>query len=391
MKKLFTLITLIAITFGVFAQTARTLLWDATERDYLEYVPTSYTGDNPVPVVFCLHGLGDNMTNFNGAGFNYVADQKGWIVITPQALVASIVGLGEIGEAWNSGAGIEDAPIVGGNIILNEGVDDSGFLMAILDSLENHFNINTDSVFFMGFSMGGFMSNRMGAEYTDRVTAVASVSGTIGKFFTPAPTSNINTLHIHGTADQTITYEDAGFDTGMGVYSVGMGAEECVDYWKTFNNTDESPIVNIFPDTQADEKTFERYVYLNGIDDTYTVFIKVIGGDHEWYYTPQNDIDFTTEIYKFFTNTMDFSVNEESLTAKSDYSIFPNPAKNLVRINTENKPAVLKVYNMLGGLVKVIKLENNSIVDVSSLSEGLYIFRIWDGMKNIDKKIIINR
>jgi poly(3-hydroxybutyrate) depolymerase len=40
--------------------------------------------------------------------------------------------------------------------------------MAILDSLENNMNINTDSVFFMGFSMGGFMSNRMAIEHGDR-------------------------------------------------------------------------------------------------------------------------------------------------------------------------------------------------------------------------------
>ncbi|MDD2634352.1 MAG: T9SS type A sorting domain-containing protein [Bacteroidales bacterium] len=390
MKKLALITILAAITGIIMAQqTSRTLTWDEIEREYLEYVPTSYSGDNPAPVVFCLHGLGDTMENFNGAGFNYVADLTGWIVITPQALMATVTGLGEIGTAWNSGAGVENAPMLG-NIILNDTVDDSGFLMAILDSLENNFNIDPDSVFFTGFSMGGFMSNRIGAEYSDKIAAVASVSGTMGKFFTPAPSSNINTMHIHGTTDSQISYENAGFNTGMGVYSVGMGAEELVEYWRNFNNVDASPIINLFPDTQADGKTFERYVYQNGDNNSQTVFIKVINGDHEWYSLPQNDIGYTNEIYKFFTNTMDFSVKTESIVTKTEMLIYPNPATNQINVFT-NKNAELRIYNCLGSLLREVNLEKQNTIDISNLSNGIYIFRINDGKKSTDKKIVINR
>ncbi|MDD4150903.1 MAG: hypothetical protein PHE33_12835, partial [Bacteroidales bacterium] len=123
MKKL-ALITILAAIAGLIMaqQTTRTLTWDELEREYREYVPTSYTGESPAPVVFCLHGLGDNMENFNGAGFNYVADQRGWIVITPQALMATVTGAGEIGTAWNSGAGAENVFGIM-DIILNDTVD----------------------------------------------------------------------------------------------------------------------------------------------------------------------------------------------------------------------------------------------------------------------------
>jgi polyhydroxybutyrate depolymerase len=391
MKKLALISILSAITlFAISQQTARSLTWDETEREYLEYVPTSYTGDAPAPVVFCLHGLGDNMNDFNGAGFNYVADQRGWIVITPQALMATVPILGEIGSAWNSGAGAEGTPV--GTVILNENVDDSGFLMAILDSLENHFNINTDSIFFMGFSMGGFMSNRMAIEHGDRITAIASVSGTIGAFLTSEPANNINTLHIHGTADQTVSYENAEINFGSGmIYSVGQGAEECVEYWRAYNNTEETPIVNIFPDTQDDGKTFERYVYPNGDNDTYTAFIKVVGGDHDWYFVPQNDMDYTTEIYKFFTNTMDFSVGRVNNLEKSNFSIYPNPAKDYVTVFSGSENSIVKIYNMLGNLKSVVKLDRNNVIDISGLSEGMYIMRFSDGTKTIDKKLVVRR
>jgi len=391
MKKIVLLIATLSIGLLVFAQqTTRTLNWDDTDREYLEYVPTSYTGDNPVPVVFCLHGLGDTMEAFNGAGFNLIANETGWIVITPQALMSTILGY-EFGTAWNSGAGAEDTPY--GTIILNDGVDDSGFLIAVLDSLENHFNINTDSVFFMGFSMGGFMSNKMAIEHGDRITAVASVSGTIGKFLTTEPTNNINTLHIHGTADQTISFDNAEVNFGSGlIYSVGMGAEECVEYWRIYNNCDENPIVNMFPDTQEDGKTFQRYVFQNGDNNSHSAFIKVIEGDHDWYSTPQNDLDYTTEIYKFFTNTMDFSVGLENDISKTDINVYPNPAKNFVHIRVgDTEQAALRVYDILGSVVKSEKLSNDNIVDIRDLPQGMYVFRIYSGSKTIDKKVMINR
>ena len=119
--------------------------------------------------MYAIRSYYDNMNAFSGIGFNYVADLFGWIVITPQALDAVVLGQ-NFGAAWNSGAGAENVVynnINLGNIILNEDVDDSGFLMAVLDSLENNFNINTDSVFFTGFSLGGFMCNRIAAEHSD--------------------------------------------------------------------------------------------------------------------------------------------------------------------------------------------------------------------------------
>ncbi len=387
MKRHLLISSLILISVSLLAQeTTRTLNWDNTDREYIEYIPTSYDGTTPAPVVFCLHGLGDNMENFANIGFDDIAEQTGWIVITPEALVASF-GMMSLGTAWNSGVGVD---LTGA---LNGDVDDSGFLIAILDSLENNFNINTDSVFFMGFSMGGFMSNRMAAEYSDRVTGVASVSGTIGKFFTPAPSTNVNTLHIHGTADSQVGYEDASYNIGTGDESVGMGAEECVEYWRNFNNCDETPISYTYPDIKEDGKTFERYCYLNGDNNSYTVFIKVNEGDHEWYYTPQNDIDYTTEIYKFFTNTMDQASDTEGNINENNINISPNPAKDniYININNKNEKATLKVYNILGSLIKTQEIRTIGNIDITDLEQGVYVFKVLTKDNSYDKKIIINR
>jgi polyhydroxybutyrate depolymerase len=393
MKNLFTTLIFLLITTAIFSQhVTRTITWDGTERQYLEYVPTIYDPGTPAPVVFCLHGLGDNMTNFATIGFDQVADLTGWIVITPQALVATAPIIGDIGTAWNSGAGAMGTPL--GDVILNENVDDTGFLTFILDSLQNNYNINTDSVFFMGFSMGGFMCNRLASEIGSRITAVASVSGTMGVAFTPDPLVPINTLHIHGTADTQIRYEDAGFDPGTGTYySVGMGAEELVNYWRNYNVCDAEPVVTLFPDTQVDGKTFERYLYLNGTNGVQTAFIKVIGGDHEWYFTPQNDIDYTTEIYKFFTNTMDFPSSCPTIAAQNGINVFPNPAQNIVKVDiSEPNNATLAIFNILGEKITEMNLENSSnLVNVEDIPAGIYFFNVTNGNETFEHKMIIQK
>lgn len=256
MKHIFTTVffAVLAIVAIAQTQTTRTITWDGVERQYIEYVPASYNSESPAPVVFCLHGLGDNMANFSTVGFHQVANQTGWIVITPQALMATIPFVGEAGTAWNAGVGVS-------GIYLNSNVDDTGFLTEILDSLENHFSVNTDSVFFAGFSLGGFMCNRLASELGSRIIAIASVSGTMGNGFTPNPLVAINTMHIHGTADDQIGYENAIFQSPLGPQSVGMGAEALVEYWRNYNSCDAEAIVTNFPDTKADGKTFERYLH----------------------------------------------------------------------------------------------------------------------------------
>ncbi len=385
---------IVFVAATVIAQpVTRSLNWDSVERNYLEYVPDSYNPENSAPVVFCLHGLGDNMNNFSGVGFHTVANNFGWIVITPQALMASLPLFGPIGEAWNSGAGAEGTPF--GDIILNDGVDDSGFLIAILDSLENHYNVNTDSVFFMGFSLGGFMAHRMAIEHGDRVDAIASVGGTIGKFLDANPFENINVLHIHGTEDTQIGYDDAEFDAGGTYYSIGKGAEETVEYWRSFNNCDEQAIVTYFPDSMEDGLTFERYLYLDGDNNSRTALIKTIGGDHEWHYYPQNDIDYTTEIWRFLTDNMIFhEVSNIEFAFVNNVKVFPNPASDFVNIEIQNleKSAELRIYSMDGSLVisEQVMAGNNNI-DISKLSKAQYLIKITEAeIYSVIKLIVID-
>ena len=388
MKKMFTLLAALAICLTINAQTTKTMSWGGETRSYLEYVPSSYNSQTPAPVLFVLHGLGDNMSNmFTSTGFKAIADQHGWIVITPQALEASISLMGQtmsIGTAWNSGV---SATFLTSNIIINDGVDDSGLMMAILDDLIDNYNVDQSQVFATGFSMGGFMANRLGIEHGDRITAIASVSGTVGnELKNNTPTGNVSAMHIHGTADGTVGYENADFNVGISV-SVGLGAEATVDFWRNFNQCSATPVVTNYPDNTNDGLTFEKYLYTNGTNDTKTAFIKVNGGDHTWYYTPANDIDYTTEIYNFFVSCTSSGISEN----ESNVAVYPNPACNVLNVESEAGSQIF-IYNMAGQKVMNIETADaNESINISSLAEGVYVVRVVNGNAVSNTKVSVVR
>ena len=390
MKKIFTIVALALCTFALSAQNVeRTMEFEGTTRKYMEHIPATPNGS--MPVLFQLHGLGDNCNNFSQLGFEALAPN--WIIITPEATEATISIMGiynmNAGTAWAAGVGGENLSYSGfniGDINLNEGVNDEGFILAILDSLENNFDINTDSIFITGFSMGGFMSNKMAVKHADRITAIASVSGTLGHFQPFEPTGNINTMHIHGTSDETISYANADFNFNGIAVQVGLGAEALVETWRNYNQCSTEPIVYNFEDTKNDGLTFEQYTYKNEETGNKTVFIKVNGGVHTWYEAARNDIDYTTEIYKFFTGQENVPTSIESNVAEN-FSIYPNPAANIVNVKTDRN-AELSIFNATGKEVKHISTNGNTTsIDISELPNGLY-FIVANG---IAQKLTIER
>lgn len=391
MKKIFTIVALALFSLSLCAQhVARTMEFENTSRKYMEYIPST-SPDGSMPVVFLLHGLGDNCNNFSQLGFENVAPN--WIIITPEATVANVNLMGayniEVGTAWAAGVGAENVTYGNyslGDINLNSDVNDEGFILTILDSLEANYNVDTDSVFVAGFSMGGFMTNKMAVKHADRIKAIASVSGTLGHFQAFEPTGNVNTMHIHGTSDETISYANATFSMNGISMQVGIGAEALVDSWLNYNQCDTTPIVYNFEDSKEDGLTFEQYTYKNNNTGKKTVFIKVNNGTHNWYNGSSNDIDYNTEIYKFFTGVENGNANIETNKIE-DLCIYPNPAANIVNITTDCNSEIT-IYNATGKEVKrVVSEEGLTTIDISDLQNGLY-FVISSGQA---KKLTIAR
>lgn len=396
MKKYFLLMLMTgAVMLNLQAQVAKTMVWDGTEREYLEYVPTGYDGLEPMALLLVLHGLGDDMNNmFAATQFKSIADAHNWLVITPQALPATVPMLGEIGTCWNAGI-TASVPFLG-TISLNADVDDVGFLSALMDSAFANYNINPFNVFCTGFSMGGLMTNRMGIEKGWRFNAIASVSGTIGTDMldeTP-DCSWLNTMHIHGTADSMVSYANGEIAYGGMSVVIGAGAEATVDYWRNFNQCAETPEVTEYEDAVADGLTFTQYLYKNANTGAKTAFIKNEGGEHTWYYTPDYDIDYTTEIYKFFASCMIANAVAEQEAVQ--VAVYPNPTADVVTVQIEGQNnltnSTLRLFDAFGRLLMEKRgLEPTTQLDLSELAAGIYLVQCYKDNQLIENVKVIKK
>ena len=89
MKKLFLSIIFAFTAFMLNAQEIKTTTWNGVERRYLEYVPATYDANTPSPVLFCLHGLGQDCQEvFDQSHFNEIAEAKGCTAEEIAALTA---------------------------------------------------------------------------------------------------------------------------------------------------------------------------------------------------------------------------------------------------------------------------------------------------------------
>jgi len=373
MKTLFTLLFLTAIIINISAQTSKTMEFDGLTRKYLEYVPASYDGTEAFPIVLCLHGLGDNMNNFATIGMNYIADTANFIVLTPEAVPDP-----NFGTAWNSGASYS-------GIVLNPNVDDVGFLGALLDSTIANYNVSVNNIFVTGFSMGGFMTNRLACELNQRFKACASVSGTMGASFSGSPASAIPFCHFHGTADGTVAYVNNMY---------GNDAEELVDYWVGINNCDTTPIIDSIPDVAADSKTVVHFIYPNGDDETSVEFYKIIGGEHEWLSTPTNDISYTIKIWEFFRKYKNSHAATDISSIEEDnvYIIYPNPTNNFINIKSKNNETIQKVQivSLSGKVINDISVNKTSFTfNINKIKSGIYLLKLYAEDNCIVKKIVV--
>lgn len=357
-KAIYTFICLI-FTLDVMAQWInKSFTFEGKLREYRVYLPAIYNPINPPSLLLTLHGLGDNMTNFSGIGMNYIADTANIIVLVPQALDDPL-----FGAAWNSGAGLGYYP--------NSSINDVGFLNAMIDSTLSQYAVNQQRIYICGFSMGGFMTERMACESNNRLAAIASVSGTIGNGVPQSnPARTIPVAHFHGTGDATVPYSNNTF---------GIDADSLVQFWVSNNHCD-APIHTTFPDVVSDSLTVEHFVYPNGWAMSEVEFFKVNNGGHDWLFIPQNDIDYTQEIWKFFSKHTLQPTAIEGETQNDSFSVFPNPAKDKLNISFHSSQKnMIQLFDIQGNLIfsTMVVGENTTIsLQKYSLSQGLYYLKV---------------
>ena len=366
MNQIKILLLLLVFTFPISAQQTinESIIHDGIQRNYIVYIPEIYDGSSAVPLVLNFHGYGSNATQQMFYGdFRDIADTEVFLLVHPEGTLSNG------NQFWN----------VGFPGTTSSTIDDVGFTEALIDELANSYAIDLDRVYATGMSNGGFMSFLLACQLSEKIAAVASVTGSM----TPGTFNDCNAQHptpvlqIHGTNDSVVPYD------GNSIWTLPI--VDVVSYWVNYNNCDTTPTTTTFPDLDlSDGSTVEHSVYEDGDLGSTTEHMKVIGGGHTWpgsiINTPgtNQDIDASMEIWSFFSRfdiNGPLSVNEFE---NRQVSIYPNPTNSTINLSLSFSEEVnYELFSPLGQqlIIGTIKSSNQEI-DVSNLPPNIYYLKL---------------
>jgi len=368
MKALFLICFSLSATLCLGQQTINdTITHDGLQRSYILYVPASYSPGNPAPLVINFHGYTSNATQQMLYGdFRMIADTAGFLLVHPMGTL-DFQGNTYFNANW------------GGT------VDDIGFTAALIDSLASEYNVDLNRVYSTGMSNGGFMSYTLACELSNRIAAIASVTGTMNTNQTQSctPQHPMPIMEIHGTADGTVPYN--------GSPGIMESIDNTLNYWVGFNQSDALAIVTNVPDIDiSDGCTAEHHIYKNGVNGVEVEHYKIINGAHTWPGAPvvigttNYDIDASSKIWEFFAKydingTIGLTGIDQLNKNKLEVKIYPSPARDIVTIKwNEANITSIRVLNTLGVEVSYLDVneQSSTTISIQDWSNGMYFMEV---------------
>jgi polyhydroxybutyrate depolymerase len=367
------LLVLIGFSFPISAQQTinGSMIHNGIQRDYILYIPAIYDGSTDVPLVLNFHGYGSNANEQMFYGdFRDIADTEGFLLVHPQGTIKN----GD--QQWNVGF------LGNGNT-----TDDVGFTEALIDELANLYTINLDRVYATGMSNGGFMSFLLACQLSEKIAAVASVTGSMTPDTYDACNAQQPTpiLQIHGTGDSNVLYNGDTWTRSI---------EDVISYWVNYNNCETSPTTTALTDiNHSDGSTVEHIIYSGGDNGVTTEHMKIIGGGHTWPSSAitlpgtNQDINASMEIWHFFSK---FDINGILSVPEFDniqVNIYPNPTNSKINLSLNfSRELNYELFSSLGKLLIIGTIKtNNQEIDLSNLSPNIYYLKLGNQVFKILK------
>jgi polyhydroxybutyrate depolymerase len=349
-------------------------IYDGLLRSYRLYIPAVYDPSEPVPLVLNLHGYGSNNIEQEFYGdFRPLADTANFIIAHPNGTLDALNN-----RFWNTFG--------------NSTVDDAGFLSALIDTVSLTYSIDANSIYCAGMSNGGFMSYELGCVLSNRIAAVASVTGSMiwSHLNSCFPQHPMPVMEIHGTADNVVPYGGSDFIVPI---------DTLVGRWVRFNGCSSDPEIILVPDIDPDDGcTAELYRYSSGEAGSMVELYKVLGGGHSWpgalVTIDVTNMDFSASevIWQFFNQ---FTINGLVLSGNKQVPdinpvmIFPNPSSGRFALKFPDAlEKRIRILNATGQVVQEFTCEGNQTEVVLQVN-GIYILLIQQQNLFSSHKLIV--
>lgn len=249
-------------------ESEQTLTVAGAERRYLVTVPTTYDGEEPVPLVFDIHGLMEGAEIHAGmTGYSALAEEEGFVVVFAHGSGDPV--------RWNAN------PDASPN-------DDLTYFDAVLDAVATDLCVDLARVYATGLSNGAMFTSALLCERAEVLAAAAPVAG-FTDFASCDPSRPVPIVTFHGTDDPILLFNGGvdlsaipGSEAAEGSTTTrppadldGEGYPANVAAFAARNGCDPEPT-----DTEvADEVTYRVYDCPEGAD---VEFYIVVGGGHSW-------------------------------------------------------------------------------------------------------------
>jgi len=265
MKRVVASWTLICCIAGMGAAAADeplTLEWGGRPRSYWLHVPPPEAPTIARPLVIVLHSHGGSAGNIRRlAGMDDIADREGFIVAYPEG-----TGWGGFPpRGWNAGWCCGYA--------MNAGIDDVGFIGALMDDIARAHRIDSARRYVLGASNGGMLAHRLACQLSDRVAAIGVIGGTLDAARCE-PNNPVSVVMVHGTADRHVRYAGGRSDRARDG-RVDPPVADAVLFWVRHNGADVVP-------ERRERGRLVRESYRDGRDGSAVVLYTILEGRHVW-------------------------------------------------------------------------------------------------------------
>jgi polyhydroxybutyrate depolymerase len=241
------------------------------QRDYIYYIPAK-APVKPLPLILVLHGgtgKPEGMEKLTFNRFNELADQDPAIIVYPAG----------IDHNWNDGR--EDVS----STAFKENIDDVGFISKLIDEMVQIENADPHRVYVTGISNGAIMANRLACELSDKIAAIAPVSGSMPVNL-PAvcsPKYPVSVLMINGDKDPLVPFEGGTVHFFNRKRGQIISAPQTAAHWAQMDRCLGNPVTVALPVKDPQDPTrVDRITYPSAKNGAEVFLFVIHGGGHTW-------------------------------------------------------------------------------------------------------------